>query len=117
MNCATRLLAALAVIAAVAALSCKAGPEAPRLDASSVEAFDKSMADVQAPLSPEERERFSAAFTAVVRHAIGGGARDVENSPDVRAKVAKAVDGKTAADVIAEGERLRGEPPRHDRQS
>jgi hypothetical protein len=100
---------ALALLGLLGLLACSSPP---RLDFSSDESAERSLAEVTAALGPEEKERFSNAFSVVVRHALGGGVLDVESSPANRQKLAAALDGKTAAEVIADAQKLEAQKPK-----
>lgn len=99
--------ASIACAAMVLALSCAGGP--PRIDASSSESTQASIERVQSALPAEEREAFSVALATVIAHALGGGYRDVGDTPEGRARVRAALSGKTADEIVAAAEQIRGE--------
>lgn len=84
----------------------RVGGPPPRLDLSSTQALGRSLQEVNASLSNEEQKRFGDAFATVTRHVLGDGAGK-ESSPEARQKLAQALSGKTAVEVIAEAQAIR----------
>ena len=80
---------------------------APTIDSSSPESVAKSIEQIQAALPEAKREAFSEALAVVIATALGGGYKDVGDTPEGRARVRAALDGKTADDVIAAAAKIR----------
>ena len=81
----------------------------PKIDPSTPESAQQSIEKVQDSLSDAEREKFSTALGVVIAHAMGGGYRDVGDTPEGRKRVREALAGKTAKDIIADAERIQKE--------
>lgn len=81
----------------------------PKIDPTTPESAQKSIEKVQDSLSEAERDKFSAALGVVIAHAMGGGYRDVGDTPEGRKRVREALAGKTAKDIIADAERIQKE--------
>ncbi len=81
----------------------------PKIDPSTPESAQQSIEKVQDSLSDAEREKFSTALGVVIAHAMGGGYRDVGDTPEGRKRVRDALAGKTAKDIIADAERIQKE--------
>lgn len=81
----------------------------PKIDPSTPENAQKSIEKVQDSLSEAEREKFSTALGVVIAHAMGGGYRDVGDTPEGRKRVREALAGKTAKEIIADAERIQKE--------
>jgi hypothetical protein len=81
----------------------------PKIDPSTPESAQASIEKVQNSLSDEERDRFSTALGIVIAHAMGGGYRDVGDTPEGRKRVREALAGKTAKEIIADAERIKKE--------
>jgi hypothetical protein len=79
----------------------------PRIDPSTPETTQASIEKIQNGLSDAEREQFSTALGIVIASAMGGGYKDVGDTPEVRMRVRAALEGKSAQDIIAEADRLR----------
>lgn len=79
----------------------------PRIDPSTPETTQASIEKIQNRLSEEEREKFSTALGIVIASAMGGGYKDVGDTPEVRKRVRAALEGKSAQEIIAEADRLR----------
>lgn len=80
---------------------------APRIDPSTPASTEASIERVQSALPAEKREQFSEALAVVIAHALGGGYRDVGDTPEGRERVRAALDGKSADEVIAAAEKIR----------
>jgi hypothetical protein len=78
-----------------------------RIDSSSPESTSKSIEAIQQSLSEEQRKQFGEALAVVIPNALGGGYKDVGDSPDGRARVRAALAGKSADDIIAEAARIK----------
>lgn len=78
----------------------------PKIDPSTPENAQQSIEKVQDSLSEAEREKFSTALGVVIAHAMGGGYRDVGDTPEGRKRVREALAGKTAKEIIADAERI-----------
>jgi len=73
----------------------------PRLDNSSEEAFQKSMERIRGGLEAEELEKFNRAAVRVTLSSSVG-LQEIANDPEaVYRRGREALDGKTAAEVIA----------------
>ena len=81
----------------------------PKIDPSTPESAQQSIEKVQDSLSEAEREKFSTALGVVIAHAMGGGYRDVGDTPEGRKRVREALAGKTAKEIIADAERIQKE--------
>jgi hypothetical protein len=81
----------------------------PKIDPSTPENAQASIEKVQNSLSEQEREKFSTALGIVIAHAMGGGYRDVGDTPEGRKRVREALAGKTASEIIADAERIQKE--------
>ena len=81
----------------------------PKIDPSTPESAQQSIEKVQDSLSEAEREKFSTALGVVIAHAMGGGYRDVGDTPEGRKRVREALAGKTATEIIADAERIQKE--------
>ena len=81
----------------------------PKIDPSTPESAQQSIEKVQDSLSDAEREKFSTALGVVIAHAMGGGYRDVGDTPEGRKRVREALAGKTAKEIIADAERIQKE--------
>lgn len=79
----------------------------PKIDPSTPETTQASIEKIQNRLSEEEREQFSTALGIVIATAMGGGYKDVGDTPEVRKRVRAALDGKSAKDIIAEADRIK----------
>jgi hypothetical protein len=79
----------------------------PKIDPSTPESAQESIEKIQAGLSDEERDRFSTALGIVIANALGGGYRDVGDTPEGRKRVREALAGKTAQEIIADAERIK----------
>jgi hypothetical protein len=79
----------------------------PKIDPSTPETTQASIEKIQNRLSEEEREQFSTALGIVIATAMGGGYKDVGDTPEVRKRVRAALDGKSAQDIIAEADRIK----------
>jgi hypothetical protein len=80
----------------------------PTLDGSSEEAFKKSVEDVKRPLDPATAERFEKAVgTLMISKVVL--AQGVVDDASAKSKLKEVFDGKTADEVIAEGEKVSGE--------
>jgi len=97
--------ASISCVAMVLALACAGG--ASRIDASSSESTEASIERIQNGLSEEKRDQFSVALATVIAHALGGGYRDVGDTPEGRARVRAALNGKSADEIIAAAEQIR----------
>lgn len=98
--------AALACAAVVVALLSGCSE---RIDPSTPETTQKSIEELQNSLPEEKRAEFSRALGVVIANALGGGYKDVGDTPEGRARVREALRGKTANDIIAEAARLEQE--------
>jgi hypothetical protein len=90
-------------------IGCSSAPSAPTIDPSTPESTEKSIQAVQAALPEAERDRFSTALSVVIANALGGGYRDVGDTPEGRARVREALAGKSAQQIIADAERIQQE--------
>ncbi len=81
--------------------------QSPRIDSSTPESTAASIEKVQSALPPEKRDQFSVALSAVIANALGGGYRDVGDTPEGRERVRAALNGKSADEVIAAAEKIR----------
>jgi hypothetical protein len=88
------------------ALAGGCSPAAPTIDPSTPETSARSIEAVQEALSEADREKFSNALAIVITHALGGGYRDVGDTPEGRARVREALAGKSAEQIIAAAERI-----------
>jgi hypothetical protein len=79
----------------------------PKIDPSTPETTQASIEKIQNRLSDEEREKFSTALGIVIAAAMGGGYKDVGDTPEVRKRVRAALEGKSAQDIITEADRLK----------
>jgi hypothetical protein len=79
----------------------------PKIDPSTPETTEASIEKIQNRLSDAEREQFSNALGIVIATAMGGGYKDVGDTPEVRKRVRAALDGKSAKDIIAEADRIK----------
>lgn len=79
----------------------------PKIDPSTPESAQESIEKIQDGLSDEERDKFSNALGIVIANALGGGYRDVGDTPEGRKRVRAALAGKTAQDIIADAERIK----------
>lgn len=82
--------------------------QSPRLDSSTPASIEASIEQVQSALPPEKRDQFSTALSTVIANALGGGYRDVGDTPEGRERVRAALDGKSADEIIAAAEKIRG---------
>lgn len=79
----------------------------PKIDPSTPESAQESIEKIQDGLSDEERDKFSNALGIVIANALGGGYRDVGDTPEGRKRVREALAGKTAQEIIADAERIK----------
>lgn len=86
-----------------------AGCSSERLDPSTPESTEQTIQRVQASLSDAKRQEFTEALSIVIANALGGGYREVGDTPEGRARVRAALQGKTADDIIADAARIRQE--------
>lgn len=96
-------------IVLVAALALLAACGSPTIDTTNPETTEASITKIQSKLSDGEREQFSAALGVVIANALGGGYKDVGDTPEGRKRVREALRGKTAKDIIADAERIKQE--------
>lgn len=85
---------------------------APRIDGSSPEKLAQSIQRASAALPEDQREKFSAAvMTISTKDLIGGGLMSLaaKSPQQVQAEAASKLNGKTAAEVIAEAAAIRAE--------
>jgi hypothetical protein len=101
--------APIACAALLCALVACSPAEPVRVDASTPESTERSLQEMERSLSEHRREQLSEALAVVIPAAMGGGVRDVGNTPEVRARVQAALQGKTAAEIIADADRIRRE--------
>lgn len=66
----------------------------------------RSLEVMNASLSPDERERLSNALGVILVHALGGTLREAVERSGARKKAMQALDGKSAAELIAEADRI-----------
>lgn len=97
------------IACAALALALASCSRAPTIDSSNPESVQKSIEQVQDGLPEEKREAFSEALAVVIATALGGGYQDVGDTPEGRARVRAALDGKTADDIIAAAAKIRRE--------
>ena len=95
------------IITAAALLGTLLGACTPRIDPSTPESAQASIEKIQDGLSDEERDKFSSALGIVIANALGGGYRDVGDTPEGRKRVREALAGKTAQEIIADAERIK----------
>lgn len=98
------------LIAAAALLLAACTRDAPRIDMTNAETATESMATVRDSLPDEEKARFADATSVLVLHALGPDREAAARNPEKsEAAVREALDGKTAAQVIAEAEDVRAQ--------
>ncbi|HEY8514202.1 MAG TPA: DUF6694 family lipoprotein [Candidatus Binatia bacterium] len=94
-------------VVALTAAACTTSREEPRLDMSTQESAKRSMEEVRASLSKEDQQRFNQAAAALVVNAVKPPQGEAPKDPaQVQAAINAALNGKTAAEVIAAGEAL-----------
>jgi len=79
------------------------------IDPSSPESTEQSIAEIQASLPEEKRQEFSEALAVVIPNALGGGYREVGDTPEGRQRVREALRSKTADQIIAAAAQIRQE--------
>jgi hypothetical protein len=80
----------------------------PAIDASSDEALQASFAKLMEGLSKEEADRLNEALKEVMSSSLNDMSGTEARDPAARTERArKAVDGKTASDVLAEADRIK----------
>lgn len=106
----------LKIILLAFTLSLLAACGQPKVDGSSDEAMKKSIEKIGKSLSEDEKKKFQQAVVAIAfSEAMSGmdmGKMMRGESPDpeeMQAKVREKLNGKTAQEIIAEGERIRTE--------
>lgn len=92
------------IVALLLLAACRSGEPAV-IDGSSPEAFETSMADVRAGLSPAERMKFEAAVKLVQVSAFA----KADTREAMQARVRRKLDRRTAAEVIADYERKKAD--------
>ncbi|HEY1170018.1 MAG TPA: DUF6694 family lipoprotein [Verrucomicrobiae bacterium] len=94
------LLLALALLAG----GCGGAPK--RIDATTDETMKKSVEEILKPMSAEEKKKFQdAAMQIGAKHLLGNMLNPEEGEKAMR----QALHGKTAAEVIADAEKIRAE--------
>lgn len=96
----------LVLAAALLAAGCSGG-SSKKIDGSSQEAMQKSVEEITKNMSADEKKKFEDAMLAIAAKHIFGNMFKEGSEPEKEAL--KAVDGKTAAEIIAEGEKIRAE--------
>ena len=94
----------IAVVALLLLAACRAGEPAV-IDGSSPEAFEASMADVRSGLAASERMKFEAAVKLVQASAFA----KADTREAMQARIRRKLDGRTAAEVIADYERKKAD--------
>lgn len=102
------------LISALAIASIGCSP--PIIDGTSDESMKSSVEKMTKGMSPEEAKKFSEAMTIVMLSSAGSSLSEMASNPNAAVERARlAVNGKTAADVIAEAERIRIEREARER--
>jgi PBP1b-binding outer membrane lipoprotein LpoB len=96
----------LILAAALLAAGCS-GAGSRKIDGSSEEAMQKSVQEITKSMSADEKKKFEDAMMAIAAKHIFGNM--FKEGADPEKEALKAVDGKTAAEIIAEGEKIRAE--------
>jgi len=109
----------LLVILVILTSACNMIQEEPRIDASSLENATASLQHMKASLSSDELVKFDEALQAVAGQSMGmaflqamGGASE----QDIGAQLFEPLDGKTAIEVINEGNRILAERNQRERE-
>jgi hypothetical protein len=84
----------------------KSSTEPPRIDMSSDEAAARSIGRVREALDDQQRRELTDATLVLVRHALGVDRAAGLDPEQARIAVKKVLDGRTAAEVIAEARAL-----------
>ncbi len=96
----------LILAAALLAAGC-GGAGSREIDGSSEEAMKKSVQEITKSMSADEKKKFEDAVMAIAAKQIFG--KMFKEGADPEKDTLKALDGKTAAEIIAEGEKIRAE--------
>jgi hypothetical protein len=81
-----------------------------KIDASSKAAFDKSTEEITKDLDDAKKEQFTGAVGAMMmKHVLFASGPDVTDEAGMMKKVKETFHGKTAEEVIAEGEKIKKE--------
>jgi hypothetical protein len=109
----TCLAAAAALALAMGATACSKPEPAgePRIDMSSDEAAARSIERVRETLDEEQRKQLADATVILVRHNLGVDRSAPLDPTNAGAAVKKVLDGKTAAEVIAEAQKVEAGSP------
>lgn len=94
----------ISIVALLLLAACRAGEPAV-IDGSSPGAFEASMADVRSGLGASERMKFEAAVKLVQASAFA----KADTREAMQARVRRKLDGRTAAEVIADYERKKAD--------
>jgi hypothetical protein len=99
-------LSVLLLAAALVAAGCSGGGSK-RIDTTTPESAKQSMAEITKGMSAAEKEKFDAAVMTIgAKHIFGN---MMKEGVDPEKEAFKALHGKTAAEVIAEAEKIRAE--------
>lgn len=88
-----------------------------KIDGSSEEAFESSIEEVKATLDEDKKEKFEEALALIAFEGI-----DLESfmqedgSDEITSEIASKLDGKTAEEILAEGERIQAEIAREEKE-